>query len=125
MSSEEGEPLHFDLERGCSVGRRYPQSGALQLAQRWGIARLEAQLEKPTAVRGLHGVQHTEDRLVVFRSGFHMNTWGDVGPWHGTPESEASKNPRSVRAGCEALNLKDELLARVGDAAETRREIVE
>ncbi len=122
--------MHFDLERGRSVRRRYPQSGALQLAQRWGITRLEAQLQKPTAVRGLHGVQHTEDRLVVFHSGFHMNVWADVGPRHGTPESETSNNPRSVRAGCEALNVEDGLLARVGDAGSsradrTKREIVE
>jgi len=114
--------VHFDLERGRSVRRRYLQSGALQLAQRWDITRLEAQLQKPTAVRGLHGVQHTKGGFVVFRSRFHMNAWGDVGPRHGTPGSEASKNPRSVGVRCEALNVEDGLLARVGDAGRSRAE---
>ncbi len=59
-----------------------------------------------------------------------MNVWADVGPWHGTPESEASKNPRSVRVGCEALDVEDGLMARVGYAGSSRadrmkREIVE
>jgi len=88
MSSEEGEPLHFDLERGRTVRGRDDQGGALQFPQREDIASLEAQLQKPTAVRGLFGVQHTEDGLVVSCDGIHMNAWRDVGPLPGTSECE-------------------------------------
>ena len=105
MSAEEREPLHFDLERGCTVRRRHVESGALQFPKRGGITRLETQLQKPTAVRGLFSVQHTEGRLSVSCCGFHMNTWPDVGPSPGTPECEPLlRNARSVGASCEALS---------------------
>ena len=105
-SSEEGKPVHFDLERGRTVGGRDAQSGALQFPQREDIASLEAQLQKPTAVRGLHGVQHTEDRLVVSCDGIHMNAWRDCGLLPGTSECEPYRNARSVGTSCEALNLE-------------------
>ena len=104
MSSEEWKPVHFDVERGRTVRRRYPQSGALEFPQRGGVTRLEAQLQKPTAVRGLYRVQHTEGRLVVSCNGFHMFAWRDVGPPPGTSECEPSRNARSVGASCEALS---------------------
>ena len=106
MPSEEGERVHFDLERGRTVRGRDAQGGALQFPQREDIASLEAQLQKPTAVRSLYGVQHTEDRLMVSCDGIHMNAWRDVGPLAGTSECELYRNARGVGTRCEALNLE-------------------